>query len=292
MTFSDNAGSFTDFESYRLKAWETAVYPLKGKGNTAYVLMQLCAECNELAAKFTKQNRKGVFTKGEDEYISNWNPFTDEDDLVTIELVSHKTFVDDIVAEAGDIFWYIAAFCSEARLNLEAILYNYLKDQCKEHGWEKGVTPPKLQNSNFLTDYRNIRALVDHFEEDFSWQLEYMGIWQSLKNLILESSNVLESFPCFGDSYSSMVTAIDQVDTEKFASFVFTFLEVVSTFVIPLMYSAYDKKVKGDYTFDTEYIKLSDEDISAGFSIILSRNIEKLTSRVERGVIHGDGDNR
>jgi NTP pyrophosphatase (non-canonical NTP hydrolase) len=103
-----------DFKEYQIKAWETAIYPNKGK-NFVYPALGLGGEAGEVLEKIKKVLR------------DEKNTLTEEKKL-------------EILNEMGDVLWYLAALSTELNLNLEEIAKNNLyklksrKERNKLHG--------------------------------------------------------------------------------------------------------------------------------------------------------------
>ncbi len=86
---------------YQAKAWKTAIYPCKGH-NLTYPILGLNGEAGELADHCKKIIR------------DNNNKLT----------IGRKT---DIIKEAGDVLWYVAALCQELNISLESIAQKNLQ---------------------------------------------------------------------------------------------------------------------------------------------------------------------
>jgi len=84
-----------DFKEYQKKAWETAIYPNKGK-NVYYPALGLGGETGEVLEKIKKIMR-------------------DENFNVTEEKK------EALIKEMGDVIWYLAALCTELELDLNKI---------------------------------------------------------------------------------------------------------------------------------------------------------------------------
>ena len=84
-----------DFKEYQKKAWETAIYPNKGK-NIIYPALGIGGESGEILEKIKKILR-------------------DENYKVTEEKK------EEIKKEIGDLLWYIAALSTELNINFEEI---------------------------------------------------------------------------------------------------------------------------------------------------------------------------
>lgn len=85
-----------DIQEYQKKAWETAIYPNKGK-NLSYPALGLGGETGEVLEKIKKITR-------------------DEGSEIT------KEKKEELVKEMGDVLWYLAALATELNLNLKEIL--------------------------------------------------------------------------------------------------------------------------------------------------------------------------
>lgn len=83
------------FNEYQQQSFETAIYPNKGN-NIAYATLGLCGESGEVAEKVKKILR-------------------DDGGKVTEEKR------EQLKKELGDSLWYIAAICSELKLNLDDV---------------------------------------------------------------------------------------------------------------------------------------------------------------------------
>lgn len=103
-----------DFEEYQKKAWETAIYPRKGS-NISYPALGLGGESGEVLEKIKKIMR-------------------DENEKVTDEKIK------ELIKEMGDVLWYLAALCTELKINLNEVAENNIKklnlrkEQGKLHG--------------------------------------------------------------------------------------------------------------------------------------------------------------
>ena len=84
-----------DFNEYQEKAWETAIYPRKGK-NISYPTLGLGGETGEVLEKIKKILR-------------------DENEMITEEKK------EEIIKEIGDVLWYLAALSQELNINLNDI---------------------------------------------------------------------------------------------------------------------------------------------------------------------------
>lgn len=83
-----------NFDDYQKAAKEYAIYPKESR--FSYVALGLASECGEVAGKLKKIIR----------------------DQGGIVLEHNK---EDLVAEAGDVLWYLAALASELNITLEEI---------------------------------------------------------------------------------------------------------------------------------------------------------------------------
>jgi len=87
------------FESYQLASAETAIYPGSGTGDTSaivYTLLGLTNEAGEVAGKYKKVMR------------DNGGFLTDEKR-------------QEMLAEAGDVLWYLAGLVGELGAGLEDV---------------------------------------------------------------------------------------------------------------------------------------------------------------------------
>jgi len=84
-----------DFEEYQKKAFETAIYPNKGD-NFVYPALGVGGESGEVLEKIKKILKDG-------------NGEINEEKLKEVE------------KELGDLIWYIAALCTELKLNLNDV---------------------------------------------------------------------------------------------------------------------------------------------------------------------------
>lgn len=84
-----------DFNEYQEKAWETAIYPKKGK-NISYPALGLGGETGEVLEKIKKILR-------------------DENEKITEEKK------EEIIKEMGDVLWYLAALSKEFNISLSEI---------------------------------------------------------------------------------------------------------------------------------------------------------------------------
>ncbi len=85
-----------EFNEYQKKAWETAIYPNKGK-NLIYLMLSLGGESGEVLEKMKKIIR-------DDNY----------------EIISEKK--EELKKEIGDVFWYFASISTELGLELEDVI--------------------------------------------------------------------------------------------------------------------------------------------------------------------------
>ena len=103
------------FKEYQARAFTTAVYPHKGKGNWTYAMLGLAGETGETSEKLKKAIR-------------------DDGGIVTEERRAA------IKKELGDVLWYIAALSTELNLDLQEIAEENLaklakrKVEAKLHG--------------------------------------------------------------------------------------------------------------------------------------------------------------
>ena len=103
------------FKEYQARAFTTAVYPNKGKGNWTYAMLDLAGETGETSEKLKKAIRDdgGIIT---------------EDRRAAIK------------KELGDVLWYIAALSTELNLDLQEVAEENLsklakrKEEAKLHG--------------------------------------------------------------------------------------------------------------------------------------------------------------
>ena len=84
-----------DFKEYQEKAWETAIYPNKGK-NIYYPALGLGGEIGEVLEKIKKILR-------------------DENEKVS------KEKKQELTKEMGDVLWYLSALATEFNINLNKI---------------------------------------------------------------------------------------------------------------------------------------------------------------------------
>jgi len=84
-----------DFEEYKKKAWETAIYPDKGK-NICYPALGLGGESGEVLEKIKK-------------IIRDNNGEIDE------------TRKEELKKEMGDVLWYLSALTNELNLNFNEV---------------------------------------------------------------------------------------------------------------------------------------------------------------------------
>ena len=84
-----------DFEEYKKRAWETAIYPDKGN-NFCYPALGLGGESGEVLEKIKKiiRDDKGKINEEKKE---------------------------DLKKELGDVLWYVAALANEFKFNLDEI---------------------------------------------------------------------------------------------------------------------------------------------------------------------------
>jgi NTP pyrophosphatase (non-canonical NTP hydrolase) len=88
------------FEEYQNKAWSTAIYPNIGE-NIYYPTLGLVGEAGEIANKIKKIMR-------------------DNGGILTIEKRN------ELIAEMGDVLWYLAALATELKTSLNTIAYQNL----------------------------------------------------------------------------------------------------------------------------------------------------------------------
>jgi len=93
------------FNEYQQRARETAVYPLLNF-NLVYPAMGLSGEAGEVCEKVKKYWRR---TK----YLDPRHMTLDEGSLIAHEL--------------GDVLWYVAAMCSELRINMDEVAQRNLE---------------------------------------------------------------------------------------------------------------------------------------------------------------------
>lgn len=84
------------FEEYQKLAWSVALYKNRGK-NLSYVTIGMAGECGEFADKVKKHLRD------------------DEEG----ELSAERRLA--LIAELGDLLWYVAAACSELNVPMEEV---------------------------------------------------------------------------------------------------------------------------------------------------------------------------
>jgi NTP pyrophosphatase (non-canonical NTP hydrolase) len=84
-----------DFRSYQIQAAKTAIYPNRGN-NLAYPTLGLCGEAGEVAEKVKKIIR-------------------DNGGLVPADVYNK------LVAELGDVLWYVSTLCDELQCRLEDV---------------------------------------------------------------------------------------------------------------------------------------------------------------------------
>jgi NTP pyrophosphatase (non-canonical NTP hydrolase) len=103
-----------DFEDYQKGAGETAVYPGRGQGELSYPALGLAGEAGEFADYAKKVLR-------------------DHDGEV-------GPLREALIAELGDVLWYVAACCEELDVSMEEVAQRNLdkladrKDRGKIHG--------------------------------------------------------------------------------------------------------------------------------------------------------------
>ena len=104
-----------DFRTYQAGAFETAVYPNRGKGNWTYAGLGLAGETGEISEKLKKAIR---------------------DDGGVITDVRRAA----LKKELGDVLWYVAALCTELGFDMDEVAANNLaklaarKEANKIHG--------------------------------------------------------------------------------------------------------------------------------------------------------------
>jgi len=87
-----------NLNEYQINSWKTAIYPNKGN-NLYYPALGLGGECGEVLEKIKKIFRDN-----------------------NSEINSEKK--QELSKELGDVLWYIAALCSELRINLSDVAEN------------------------------------------------------------------------------------------------------------------------------------------------------------------------
>jgi len=104
-----------NFREYQAGAFKTAVYPDKGEGNWTYAGLGLAGETGEISEKLKKAIR-------------------DDKGVVTDERRAA------IKKELGDVLWYVAALCTELKLDMQEVAEENLaklakrKEESKLHG--------------------------------------------------------------------------------------------------------------------------------------------------------------
>jgi len=96
MNYDYLTGMFEGFDYYQAKCNLTAVFPEDLA--VEYLTMGLCSEAGEVAGKVKKKIRDG----------------------------EALTFKEDISAELGDVFWYLAVLADRLGLNLSDIAFDNL----------------------------------------------------------------------------------------------------------------------------------------------------------------------
>lgn len=86
----------TSFKEYQQGAFRTAVYPGRGEGNWVYAGLGLAGETGEISEKLKKAIR------------DDGGRMTDERRAA-------------IKKELGDVLWYVAALCTELKLDLQEV---------------------------------------------------------------------------------------------------------------------------------------------------------------------------
>jgi NTP pyrophosphatase (non-canonical NTP hydrolase) len=86
----------TSFKDYQTGAFRTAVYPGRGEGNWVYAGLGLAGETGEISEKLKKAIR------------DDGGRMTDE----------RRTAIKK---ELGDVLWYVAALCTELKLDLQEV---------------------------------------------------------------------------------------------------------------------------------------------------------------------------
>ncbi len=95
-SYEQLTGMFEGFDWYQSKCAATAIFPKEVA--LEYLTMGLCSEAGEVAGKVKKKIRDG-------------EPYNVKEQLA---------------AELGDVFWYLAMLTDEAGLNLSDIAFNNL----------------------------------------------------------------------------------------------------------------------------------------------------------------------
>lgn len=102
-----------NLNEYAKRTIETAIYPGAGQGKLeelTYLSLGLTSEAGEVAGKIKKYQRDGVLN------------------------------IDNVVAEIGDVFWYVARLCQACQVDPETVLelnFNKLQKR-KENGTLSG----------------------------------------------------------------------------------------------------------------------------------------------------------
>jgi len=91
---------FMTIREYQVAARRTAIYPKQA--TVVYPLLGLAGEVGELCNKLKK-----VFRDQEQTELS-------------VHTVPQKV-MEEVKKEIGDVMWYVAAFCSDLQIDLEAI---------------------------------------------------------------------------------------------------------------------------------------------------------------------------
>jgi NTP pyrophosphatase (non-canonical NTP hydrolase) len=113
--FSRKGTDMTTFRDYQEGAMTTAVYPGKGEGNWTYPALGLAGETGEICEKLKKAIR---------------------DDGGQVNEERHAA----IKKELGDVLWYVAALCTELRIDMQEVAEQNLaklakrKQEGKIHG--------------------------------------------------------------------------------------------------------------------------------------------------------------
>ncbi len=100
-----------EFNEYQKKAWETAIYPNKGK-NLIYPMLGLGGESGEVLEKMKKIIR-------DDNY----------------KISPEKK--EELKKEIGDVFWYLASISTELGLELEDVIQTNLNKLASRNEREK-----------------------------------------------------------------------------------------------------------------------------------------------------------
>lgn len=101
-----------NFSDYQAGAFKTAVYPGRGEGNWVYAGLGLAGETGEISEKLKKAIR------------DDGGKMTDERRAA-------------IRKELGDVLWYVAALCTELKLDMQEVAEHNLEKLARRQSESK-----------------------------------------------------------------------------------------------------------------------------------------------------------